>query len=445
MYFKFSILALCAAASVTKVTAASLHRHMHPKREIIWAATDTVVITDYVTVTVTAGEEAPTAQVQAAAEAAQTTSAVVKGQEIGEGGQYHHSGQFVPAVSSTTSSSTSVVESTTSTIEGASPTTEAAEPTYAVASPTTLLTSVKTTPVVETPTTIPAVESTSTESPSTEATSPETTPVVLYPTTTAQAPATTPTTAPAAPSTTAPSTGSGSSKRGAAYNDPTLVSALLGLTNKISWAYNWGSDSSGLKADVAYYPMLWSPASEHSSNWDTKAEAAIASGSDCLLSFNEPDIGTQANLSPDVAAAGHIQYMNKYAGKARISSPAISSSESPNQGVDWLNKFFAACDGKCQVDFCTAHWYGPGGPDGAKAFLDHVEAVHTACENKNVWVTEFAAESGDVDTFMQIVTQKLDSDEFSYVEKYSYFMLSASSLMTSATTLSSFGKIFAGI
>ncbi|OTA53451.1 glycoside hydrolase family 128 protein, partial [Hypoxylon sp. EC38] len=214
---------------------------------------------------------------------------------------------------------------------------------------------------------------------------------------------------------------------------------------KLSWAYNWTPDPNGLKANVVYYPMLWSTASPHSDNWDTHAEAAISNGADALLSFNEPDIASQANMSPADAAAGHIQYFAKYAGKVRISSPAISSSEESNQGLDWLSQFFTACDGKCQVDFCAAHWYGPGGEDGATQFLNHITKVHEACDNKNVWVTEVAAQSGDVDAFMSAITKALDSDEYSFVEKYSYFWLSEGSLMDSASALSDFGKIFAGI
>ncbi|KAI1397806.1 glycoside hydrolase family 128 protein [Hypoxylon fuscum] len=427
MYSKLSIIALCAAASVQ---AASLHRHLHPKREMVWAATDTYVVTEYVTVTVTPGEEVATA------EAVPTSSPQVKGQDIG-GPQY--SQHSVPAVASVESSSTSIVESTTSTVAPASPTIPAAAATYPASSPTTMITAVKpSAPVVESPVPTSTVESSAVAAP-----------VEQYPTTEAQTSAeaaTTSTYAATSPtSSAAASTGSATGKRGAAYNDASLVSTVLGLSAKISWAYNWGSDSGNLNADIPYYPMLWSPATDHSSDWDSKAEAAISKGSDHFLSFNEPDINTQANMLPADAATGHIKFMNPYAGRVKISSPAISSSEDSGKGIDWLTQFFTACDGKCQVDFCAAHWYGPGGNDGASLFLDHLTKVHTACDNKPVWVTEFQAISGDVDTFMKTIVDKLESDEYSFVEKYSYFMLSEGNLLSSPTTLSSFGKIFAGV
>ncbi|KAJ2984386.1 hypothetical protein NUW58_g6087 [Xylaria curta] len=191
--------------------------------------------------------------------------------------------------------------------------------------------------------------------------------------------------------------------------------------------------------------MLWSPAPDHSNNWDRLASAAIAKGSDALLSFNEPDIASQANMSPQDAAAGHIKYMNPYASKARISAPAISSSQNANQGIDWLKQFFNACNGQCHFDFCAAHWYGPGGVEGANLFLSHLKDVNKACDGKPVWVTEFAAESGSIDDFMTTIVSKLESAEFSFVEKYSYFWASVGSLFSSRTELASFGKIYAGL
>ncbi|KAI4862921.1 glycoside hydrolase family 128 protein [Hypoxylon rubiginosum] len=433
MHSKLSILALCAAASVQEVAGATIHRHKHPKREIAWAETDTVVFTEYVTVTVTAGEEAFTDQ------AIPTSSPDFKGK--GKGGSQY---PVASLSSASTSSSIPTVESTSSAVAVASPTVPAVEVTYATSSPTTLATAVKpaSSSAAESPVATPAAETSATE-----------TPIVQYPTTeatteaqTTEAAATSTTSTAATSTTTAASSGSGTSKRGAAYNDASLVETLLGLSKEITWAYNWGSDPGQLDSAVMYYPMLWSPAPDHSSDWDSKAEAAIARGSDHFLSFNEPDIGGQANMSPRDAATGHIQYMNPYAGRVKISSPGISSSEDAGKGIQWLNSFFSSCDGKCQVDFCAAHWYGPGGEEGATLFLGHLADVHAACDNKPVWVTEFQAISGDADLFLKVVTEQLDSNStYSYVEKYSYFMLTEGSLLDSATTLSSIGKIFAGV
>ncbi|KAF3070505.1 Alkali-sensitive linkage protein 1 [Daldinia childiae] len=440
MHAKLSILALAAAASVQEVCAGPIHRHKHPKKEIVYAYTDVVVVTEWVTHTVVAGHkptEAPDFEsppiVEAPAEAPSVES---------------------PAPAVPTSENPPPPSSTSA--EAPAPETPAPENPPPESSPVE-------SPAPESPPAeSPPAPSPSSENPppppsSSEAPPPPTSseaPPPPPPETQAPPPppaSTSPPAEPAPPASTEapapppPAPAPAASKRGAAYNDPNLVSAMVGQTDKISWAYNWGSDSGGLQAKIAYYPMLWSPAPDHSNNWDEKAEAAIASGSDSFLSFNEPDIPSQANMSPQDAANGHKQFMNKYAGRVKISSPAISSSENPGMGIDWLNQFFNACGGQCQVDFCAAHWYGPGGDDGANLFLDHIKKVHDACQGKPVWVTEFAATDGDIDQFMRSVTQGLDSDEFGFVEKYSYFMVNQGSLMSSPTDLSSFGRIFAGI
>ncbi|KAI0453200.1 glycosyl hydrolase catalytic core-domain-containing protein [Xylaria acuta] len=404
MYSKTSLMALCAAAAVKEVAAGHGHQHVHvDKREVVWAATETVIVTDYVTVTVTEGQE-PTA-----VPAVGTTIKVHRP-------HHSHSKQQSSAPVTTADSSTSVVVPETST--------SVAVPTVI---PTTMITAVKPTTSV-----VPPVVSTSTEITS----------VVEQPTTTIPATTAIPTTTSATPE---PTTGSGG-KRGLAYNDASLVQEFLTLGGQASWAYNWGSSTGDLPEGVTYYPMLWSPAPDHSNGWDEAAKAAISSGADALLGFNEPDIASQANMSPQDAASGHIQWMNPYAGQARISTPAISSSENANQGVDWLKQFFAACNGQCKFDFCVAHWYGPGGKDGAKLFLDHLVDVNTACDGKPVWVTEFAAESGDIDAFMTTIVDKLETDPtYAFVEKYSYFMASVGNLFSSATELTSFGKIYAGL
>ncbi|KAI0806495.1 glycosyl hydrolase catalytic core-domain-containing protein [Xylaria sp. FL0064] len=406
MYSKTGLMALCAAAAVKEVTAVHGHQHVHAdKRELVYAATETVVVTDYYTVTVTEGDE-PTAAAVSTSEVVSTSTRVHRP---------HHT-HTKQQSSATTETSTPVVI--------AQPTTSAAP----TSSPTTLITAVKptstaeTTPVVSTPAEVTSVAETPT----------------VVPTTSSAIP-----TSSAVPSTTAVT--SSGEKRGLAFNDASLVEEFLSLGGQASWAYNWGASTSDLPEGVTYYPMLWSPAPDHSNGWDGFATDAISKGADALLGFNEPDIASQANMSPQDAASGHIQWMNPYAGKARISSPAISSSENAGQGIDWLNQFFTACGGQCQVDFCAAHWYGPGGADGANLFLQHLKDVNTACDGKPVWATEFAAESGSIDDFMSTIVEALNTDEYSFVEKYSYFMAGVGELFSSATELSSYGKIYAGL
>ncbi len=427
-------MALCAAAAVKEVAAGHGHQHMHAdKREIVWAATETVVVTDWVTVTVTEGEE-PTIAAVSTSVAVSTSASASTSTSTSTRVHRPHT-QSKQQSSATTVSSTPVVV--------VDPITSAVSPTVI---PTTLITAVKptttaieSTPVVSTPTEVTSVVEEPTVAAPTTSAVPTTSAIV----TTAAILTTSSSSAAPAPTTTAVVSSGG--KRGLAFNDASLVQEFLSLGGQASWAYNWGSTASNLPNGVTYIPMLWSPASDHSNGWDAAAANAISKGAGALLSFNEPDIASQANMSPQDAASGHIQWMNPYAGKARISSPAISSSENANQGIDWLKQFFSACNGNCQVDFCAAHWYGPGGESGATSFLKHLKDVNTACDGKPVWVTEFAAESDSIDVFMSTIVAALATDEYSFVEKYSYFMASVGELFSSATELSSYGKIYAGI
>ena len=242
--------------------------------------------------------------------------------------------------------------------------------------------------------------------------------------------------------TTKPSTGSSGLKRGLAYNDPSLLSGFVGSGSKVSWAYNWGQ-TNDMKVNVEFVPMLWAPNNDHVPTWNANANKAIASGSKCLLSFNEPDNAGQANISPGVAKDGHIKYLNPFQGQARIGAPAITNSAQDGQGISWLKQFISVCAGQCAIDFVPVHWYNTASTDD---FFNHLRAVHAAVPDKPVWITEFAPFGSDaeINTFLATVVHTLDNDpDFAFVERYSYFMVSPGSLISSGTSLSVYGNTFA--
>ena len=236
--------------------------------------------------------------------------------------------------------------------------------------------------------------------------------------------------------------GSTGPKRGLAYNDPSVASLFFAEGNKIGWAYNWGQVND-LKANVEYVPMLWGPTDNFAPTWNANAKKAVAAGSKYMLSFNEPDIASQSNLSPAAAKEAHIKYMNPFRDQARIGSPSISNSNIDGQGISWLTSFISTCAGQCAMDFVSIHWYDAADVD---IFLNHVRKVHKAVPDKPIWVTEFAPTGSDqeIDKFVGTITDKLDNDpEFSYVERYSYFMATEGSMLASSTSLSVYGKTFA--
>ncbi|KAI6080154.1 glycoside hydrolase family 128 protein [Hypoxylon rubiginosum] len=237
----------------------------------------------------------------------------------------------------------------------------------------------------------------------------------------------------------------GDIKRGIAYTNASLINALLSTTSgTVSWAYNWNVTDGDLDPGIMYIPTCWS---DKSPDWARHAAAAISRGSDALFSFNEPDIASQAAMSPMVAVAAHIDLLVPFQNRIRIAAPSISNSQDPNQGIGWLKQFLSACAGRCAVDFCNAHWYGPGGVEGADQFLNYLIDVRTACGGKPVWVTEFQAiDSAEKEAeFMRHALRELDtSPNYSFVERYAYFYFHDGFLIT-GDTLNDMGQLYISV
>jgi len=178
-----------------------------------------------------------------------------------------------------------------------------------------------------------------------------------------------------------------STKRGVPYND---VDAVAPFAGKISWAYNWGSSPDGtLPSGVQYIPMMWSP-SNGGTTWNAAATSAIASGSDTLLGFNEPDLGAQANLSVDAAVKGWNSLMEPFKCKARLAAPAVTNGGAP-MGLTYLKSFLAACSG-CTIDVVPIHWYDS--PTNVAYFKQYIADAYAAGGNRPLWITEFGFTTG---------------------------------------------------
>lgn len=394
--FTKACLAVLATVALTSNGASALshphaQRHHHEdKRAVVYESTETVYDTTWVTVTVGPNEEVPTA---------------------------------APVVEVASTTSSSVVETPASSV-------------YSVPTPTTLvsLTSVAATTPTAQPTTLvtsatPVASSYSSSS------------VVASSVASFVAPQ-----ADVVASSPAPAATDSSNKRGAAYNTASLVSPLIGDGSHISWAYNWGQADDGLSSidsSLEFVPMLWGTREDFVSVWDTNAQTAISNGAKNFLSFNEPDNAGQANMDAGTAAAAHIQYMNPYAGSVNIGSPAITNSGTDGEGISWLKQWISACGGSCKFTFCAAHWYSPA---DSSDFLNFVTEVHEACENKPVWITEFAptgADDATISSFLEEVQDALDNDStYSFVERYAYFYV-ADGYLVSGSSASTYGNTFA--
>lgn len=284
-----------------------------------------------------------------------------------------------------------------------------------------------------------AVEAPSTSASAVAATSTSTSSTSVYvaPTTSAAVAASTTPSSAAKVTTTTASSGSSAGKRGVAYNDASLTTPFVG-SSQVTWGYNWGQYSSGLSSSFNFVPLLWGTSSSFTSGWAAAVTSAIASGTTHLMSFNEPDLSSQSNLSPAAAAAAYMTYMQPYAGKVKLGSPAVTNGGGA-MGLDWLAAFLVECSA-CTIDFVPIHWYDSYSNTGY--FESHVTNASAVAGGRPVWVTEFGCTSGTDDQisgFLETVMPWMDSQSF--VERYSYFMV-ADGLLVSGGATTSYGATY---
>lgn len=248
---------------------------------------------------------------------------------------------------------------------------------------------------------------------------------------------------------------SSSGKRGLAYNPSSGNLNMWESYSEITWGYNWDDMSQGLPSQFQYVPTLWGTASVHSDNWDSAVKAATSgSGTNYLMSFNEPDNMGQANMDVGSAVAGFNQYMKPYASdNVLLGSPSVTNGAGTNsagipQGLDWLSPFLQQCTG-CPISFVPIHWYGcqNGCPVSSDVsdFQSHVQAVIAAAVNPAtgdkvpVWVTEFQSFT-DPGSFLGEILPWLDGQ--SGVARYAYYM-ATDGILTSGGSVNAVGAQYA--
>ncbi|KAJ5138775.1 uncharacterized protein N7515_003623 [Penicillium bovifimosum] len=232
-------------------------------------------------------------------------------------------------------------------------------------------------------------------------------------------------------------------KRGAAYNDVAAVDPLAN-NGGISWAYDWAGSIFGiLPSGVEFVPMLWG--AKDFGGWITTIETALSSGSQYILGFNEPDMPSQANMSPGDAASFYKTHITPFAGQAKLISPAVTSSTNTGMGLSWFESFIGSCGG-CDITGLAVHWYG-NTADEFKSFV--TQAMDTASKYNldELWITEFALNadvngSSDLATttaFLNDVIPWLNQQDG--VTRYSYFM-AADRYLLSGNTLNQAGLAY---
>jgi hypothetical protein len=192
-------------------------------------------------------------------------------------------------------------------------------------------------------------------------------------------------------------------------------------SRKISWLFNWEMwKPEGTPGGIEYVPQV--RVGNQASQIDQFLASIPKDSLKYFMTFNEPDIPSQANMSVAEAVALWKQYVLPAKEKFgfQLGSPGMSSDP---KGKAWLQEFMAKLGGGDEIDFVVVHWYGTGMPQLASFLGDMYNTF-----KKPLWLTEFACTSMRTDApveveqvgdFMKQTIPFLDSCDF--VERYAYF------------------------
>jgi hypothetical protein len=191
---------------------------------------------------------------------------------------------------------------------------------------------------------------------------------------------------------------------------------------KPHWHYSWNWELRANYPDgVEFVPMIWGRGGATQARIDYLNNLASLGEIQNVLTFNEPDLESQSNMSVDevVNLWPLLETLN-----VPISSPVASAPLN-----DWMRDFMEkASNQNLRVDFVAIHIYHKNDP---VKFIELVEEVYQTY-GKPIWITEFAVRDTSATTtnpniytesyvlsFMQYVLDELY--ELDYVKRYSWF------------------------
>jgi hypothetical protein len=169
--------------------------------------------------------------------------------------------------------------------------------------------------------------------------------------------------------------------------------------------------------------MIWGAGSNREA-----AATEIPEGARYLLGFNEPNFGSQANLSAADAAAlwPELEAIADERGLDLV-SPAVNFCGGDCQETDpfkYLDDFFAACEG-CRVDAIAIHIYvgcNPNGENHAEWLINHVKTYESRF-SLPLWLTEFACDDAEDEAeqlaFMEDAVEFLEENP--RIARYAWF------------------------
>ncbi|MEU4398323.1 sigma-70 family RNA polymerase sigma factor [Micromonospora orduensis] len=224
--------------------------------------------------------------------------------------------------------------------------------------------------------------------------------------------------------------------------------ALAG--SKAGWYYTWGTEHQGITTPpgVTFVPMI-----RGAENVTAPELARARAAGPYLLTFNEPDLSDQSNLTVEQALDLWPRLM---ATGSRLGSPAVAWGADDPQG--WLGRFMSGAQARGhRVDFVTLHWFGADfttstAVDQLRRYLQNVYQRY----RKPIWLTEFALirfggggpqfpSQEQQAAFLTAATTMLG--QLPYVQRYAWFGLPAtdkdrSGLFRGGTDVTAVGRAF---
>ena len=220
------------------------------------------------------------------------------------------------------------------------------------------------------------------------------------------------------------STGNGtvsSAKKGAALWNFTGADKAI-PDSGITWDYNWSTTPSTSNAakNIEFVPMVWGAGSVNANSL-----AQVKADGKTLLTFNEPDMSGQSNMTVSQALGLWPQLQ---ATGMKLVSPAVAYGGDTPGG--WLDQFMSGAAAKgYRVDAIALHWYGGDftTTDAVQQLQSYITAVYNRY-HKPIWLTEYALmrfgptvtpTADQQAAFVTASTKMLES--LSFVERYSWF------------------------
>lgn len=195
----------------------------------------------------------------------------------------------------------------------------------------------------------------------------------------------------------------------------------------VAWYYNWGENPSNGNqyVGVDYVPMVWKET--NANNFKNRVNSAINKGYKEILTFNEPDLNGQCNMSVN-DVYNVWQGIDDFNGNIRISSPVTALW--PQASGNWFQPFMSKLTGNdYKPDFISIHCYPDNYAGSGMANWFVKEVVDWTWEKYHVpiWITEFSTTGSSVTAtggngtkeFWETVMPLLDQRD--YVERYAAF------------------------